>query len=52
VAAAFRASVAAHPERPLALKRGADGQWQGVTDGAARAAADVLAQAFLDVGLS
>src|SRR5262249_24337711 len=48
---AFRESVAAHPERSLALERGEDGSWCGCTYGEARSAADRLAQALIDRGL-
>src|SRR6266545_2476459 len=41
-----------HPERLLAARMDAGGEWAGVTYGEARAKADALAQAFLDLGLS
>jgi feruloyl-CoA synthase len=51
VAEAFRACAAAHPDRLLASQRGADDELVTLTYGEARARADALAQAFLDLGL-
>jgi feruloyl-CoA synthase len=43
--------AAAHPERALAAERNGDGGWSTLTYGEARAKADRLAQALLDLGL-
>src|SRR3954470_15411895 len=51
VAEAFRAAAAEHPDRVLASRRGADDELITLTYGEARARADALAQAFLDLGL-
>jgi feruloyl-CoA synthase len=50
IAHLFRDHAEAHPHRLLTAQRDDDG-WRSVTWGAARAAADGLAQAFLDRGL-
>jgi feruloyl-CoA synthase len=41
-----------HPERVLAAQRGPDGAWESLTYREARVAADALASAFLELGLS
>lgn len=46
----LREQAAAHPARVLAAERDGDG-WRRLTYGQARAEADALAQAFLDLGL-
>src|SRR5436190_4454650 len=50
IAHQFRDHAEAHPDRLLTAQRDGE-EWRTVTWGAARAAADGLAQAFLDRGL-
>src|SRR5213082_756977 len=52
IPAVLRENAEKHPERPLALQRAADDHWTGVTYGDARAKADAIAQALLDLNLS
>jgi feruloyl-CoA synthase len=47
----LRARAAAHPDRILAAERGDGDRWMTLTYGEARRRADVLAEAFLDLGL-
>jgi feruloyl-CoA synthase len=51
IAAVLRARAAEHPDRTLAAQRGASDRWQTLSYGEARAKADALAQALLDLGL-
>src|SRR3954447_10609023 len=52
IAHAFRTRAAEHPDRLLAAQRPPGGEeWAGVTYGEARAKADALAQALLDLRL-
>ncbi len=51
IPAVLRSHAAAHPDRPLAAQRDAEDRWVPLSYGDARAKADALAQAFLDLGL-
>jgi feruloyl-CoA synthase len=51
IPAVLRARAAAHPDRPLAAQRDAGDGWVELSYGAARAKADALGQAFVDLGL-
>jgi feruloyl-CoA synthase len=51
VAAVLRARAAEHPDRPLAAQRDHNDRWVQLSYGEARAKADALAQAFVDLGL-
>jgi feruloyl-CoA synthase len=51
VPAVLRARAAEHPDRPLAAQRDRDDRWVELSYGEARAKADALAQAFVDLGL-
>ena len=51
IAAVVRARAASDPDRPLAAQRDEHDQWATLSYGEARAKADALAQAFLDLGL-
>ena len=51
LAAVLRARAAAHPDRTLAAHRGEGDRWATVSYAEARAKADALAQALLDLGL-
>ncbi len=51
IPAVLRARASSHPGRPLAAQRDEQDQWATVSYGEARAKADALAQAFLDLGL-
>ena len=51
IPAVLRARAQAHPDRPLAAQRNLEDQWVPLRYGEARARADALAQAFLDLGL-
>ena len=51
IAAVLRARAAEHPDRTLAAQRGAGDRWETLSYGEARAKADALAQALLDLGL-
>ena len=51
VPAVLRARASAHPDRPLAAQRDRDDRWVQLSYGEARAKADALAQAFVDLGL-
>jgi len=51
VPAVLRARAAEHPDRPLAAQRDQDDRWVALSYGEARAKADALAQAFVDLGL-
>jgi feruloyl-CoA synthase len=49
--AVLRAGAATHPARTLAARRGEQDGWVQLSYGEARAGADALAQAFLELGL-
>jgi feruloyl-CoA synthase len=51
VTAVLRGRAAVHPDRPLAAQRDASNRWVTLTYGEAAREADVLAHAFLDLGL-
>jgi feruloyl-CoA synthase len=51
IAAVLRARAAAHPDRPLAAQRDEHDRWVPLSYGDARAKADALAQALLELGL-
>jgi feruloyl-CoA synthase len=51
IPAVLRSRAQAHPDRPLAVQRDGNDQWVPLSYGQARATADSLAQAFLDLGL-
>jgi feruloyl-CoA synthase len=51
IPAVLRARAAAHPDRPLAAQRDAEDGWVELSYGEARAKADALGQAFVDLGL-
>src|SRR5262249_46089698 len=51
IAAVLRKRAAMHPDRPLAAQRDQDDRWVAVSYAQARARADALAQALLDLGL-
>ncbi len=51
IPAVLRERAAAHPDHPLAAQRDSQDRWTEVSYGEARAKADALAQALLDLGL-
>jgi feruloyl-CoA synthase len=51
IAGVLRTRAAEHPDRTLAAQRGAGDRWETLSYGEARARADALAQALLDLGL-
>src|SRR5437879_3704195 len=51
IPAVLRERAAAHPDRLLAAQRDAQDRWAQLSYGEARAQADALAQALLDLGL-
>ena len=52
IPAVLRARAEAHPDRPVAAQRDSSDRWVPLSYGEARAKADALAQAFLDLGLN
>ncbi len=52
IASVLRARSTQHPDRTLAAQRGAGDRWETLSYAEARANADALAQALLDLGLS
>ena len=52
IPAVLRARAAQHPDRPLAAQRDESNRWLPLSYAEARAKADALAQAFLDLGLN
>jgi feruloyl-CoA synthase len=51
IAEVLRKRAAAHPDRPLAAQRDAEDRWVPVSYSDARAKADALADAFIELGL-